>query len=109
MTQTLLSTLVLWELFSVKALPTCSALETQRTGRNGLIMCRTVAHLLDTEVADLSRGIHSLYVYSDVIEPCPVGDTRVPLLRIVPLEEISEVLRLQYSVHSHFLVYITIR
>ena len=41
-------------------------------------------------MADLSRGIHSLYVYSDVIEPCPVGDMSVPLLRIVPLEEISD-------------------
>ena len=40
-------------------------------------------------VADLNRGIHSLYVYCDIMEPCPVGDTRVPLLRIVPLKETS--------------------
>ena len=40
-------------------------------------------------VADLNRGIHSLYVYCDIMEPCPVGDTRVPLLRIVPLQETS--------------------
>lgn len=40
-------------------------------------------------VADLNKGIHSLYVYSDIIEPCPVGDTRVPLLRVVPIEEPS--------------------
>ena len=38
-----------------------------------------------TYVADLNRGIHSLYVYSDIVEPCPVGDTRAPLLRIVPI------------------------
>ena len=36
-------------------------------------------------VADVNRGIHSLYVYSDIVEPCPVGDTRAPLLRIVPI------------------------
>ena len=41
-------------------------------------------------VADLNRGIHSLYVYCDIMEPCPVGDTRVPLLRIVPLKETSD-------------------
>ena len=41
-------------------------------------------------VADLNRGIHSLYVYCDIMEPCPVGDTRVPLLRIVPLQETSD-------------------
>ena len=40
-------------------------------------------------VADLNRGIHSLYVYCDIMEPCPVGDARVPLLRIVPLKETS--------------------
>ena len=41
-------------------------------------------------VADLNKGIHSLYVYSNVIEPCPVGDSRVPLLRVVPLTDTSE-------------------
>ena len=41
-------------------------------------------------VTDLNKGIHSLYVYSDIIEPCPVGDARVPLLRVVPLTQTSE-------------------
>ena len=36
-----------------------------------------------TGAADLSGGIHSLYVYTDVVENLPVGDTQAPLLRIV--------------------------
>ena len=36
--------------------------------------------------ADLDKGIHSLYIYTDIIEPCAVGDTRAPLLRVVPLD-----------------------
>ena len=34
---------------------------------------------------DLSRGIDSLYVYSDVVQTKLVGDTSVPLLAIVPI------------------------
>ena len=36
-------------------------------------------------VADMSRGFESLYVYTNVVEPRVVGDSLVPLLRIVPL------------------------
>ena len=36
-------------------------------------------------VVDMSRGFESLYVYTDVVEPRVVGDSLVPLLRIVPL------------------------
>jgi len=32
---------------------------------------------------DINGGIHSLYVYSDVLENVPVGDTEAPLLRVV--------------------------
>ncbi len=32
---------------------------------------------------DVHRGFHSMYVYCDVLEHVPVGDTRAPLLRIV--------------------------
>lgn len=38
-----------------------------------------------TEVVDLDP-VDSLYVYCDVVEPRVVGDTQVPLLRIVPAE-----------------------
>lgn len=34
-------------------------------------------------VCDLNRGFYSMYVYCDVLEHVPVGDARVPLLRIV--------------------------
>ena len=35
---------------------------------------------------DLEHGFHDLYVYCDIIQPQYVGDTLVPLLRIVPVE-----------------------
>ena len=37
-------------------------------------------------VASLDGGFHSLYVYSDVVDPRMVGDAMVPLLRIVGIE-----------------------
>jgi hypothetical protein len=37
-------------------------------------------------VADISRGLHSLYVYCPLVEPRMVGDAQVQLLRIVPVE-----------------------
>ena len=36
-------------------------------------------------VVDMSRGFESLYVYTNVVEPGVVGDSLVPLPRIVPL------------------------
>ena len=36
--------------------------------------------------ADLKRGVYSLYVYCDACEECIVGDTKVKLLRIVPIQ-----------------------
>ena len=35
---------------------------------------------------DLEHGFHDLYVYCDIIRPQYVGDTLVPLLRIIPVE-----------------------
>ena len=32
---------------------------------------------------DVNAGINSLYVYCDILEHVPVGDTKAPLLRIV--------------------------
>ena len=37
-------------------------------------------------VADLKKGLNSLYVYCPLVEPRMVGDAQVPLLRIVPVE-----------------------
>lgn len=37
-------------------------------------------------VVDVNQGFYSLYVYCNIIEPRPVGDSEVPLLRIVPIE-----------------------
>ena len=37
-------------------------------------------------VADLKQGMNGLYVYCDIVEPHIVGNTRVPLLRILPVE-----------------------
>jgi hypothetical protein len=34
-------------------------------------------------VSDINAGIHSLYVYCDLLEYVPVGDTLAPLLRVV--------------------------
>ena len=37
-------------------------------------------------VADIKKGLNSLYVYCSLVEPRMVGDAQVPLLRIVPVE-----------------------
>ena len=37
-------------------------------------------------VADVARGLNSLYVYCPLVDPRLVGDAQVPLLRIVPVE-----------------------
>ena len=37
-------------------------------------------------VADVKKVLNSLYVYCPLVEPRMVGDARVPLLRIVPVE-----------------------
>jgi hypothetical protein len=36
--------------------------------------------------ADIMGGFHALYIYSNIVENTLVGDTLVPLLRVVPLE-----------------------
>ena len=36
-------------------------------------------------VITMERGLESLYIYTDVVEPRVVGDSLVPLLRIVPV------------------------
>jgi hypothetical protein len=43
-----------------------------------------------TRIADIDVGFHGLYVYSDIIEPQLVGDSIVPLLRVVDFSKRSE-------------------
>ena len=38
------------------------------------------------QVIDMNQGFYSLYVYCNLIEPRVVGDSHVPLLRIVPVQ-----------------------
>ena len=40
------------------------------------------------EVSD-KNGLYSLYVYCPILEPRTVGDIKVPLLRIVPIEGVN--------------------
>src|SRR5437899_12678347 len=43
-------------------------------------------------------GVHVMYVYSDVLECVPVGDTMTPLLRIVEIGgQKSEMVHIQYD------------
>ncbi|MED5363039.1 MAG: chromo domain-containing protein, partial [Bacteroidota bacterium] len=42
--------------------------------------------IVSPRVADVNAGLYSLYVYCDIAEAQLVGDTEVPLLRIVPTE-----------------------
>lgn len=39
-----------------------------------------------SNVVDLAQGFHNLYIYANVVEPRVVGDSLVPLLRIVPIQ-----------------------
>ncbi len=38
------------------------------------------------QVVDMAQGFHNLYVYTNIVEPRVVGDSLVPLLRIVPVQ-----------------------
>lgn len=57
--------------------------------------------LKSDHVADISHGIHHLYVYCDVVEPHVVGDSKVQLLRIVPVEK-GEVFTKNYENIQYF-------
>lgn len=39
-----------------------------------------------SRASDIDGGLHAMYVYCDVLEGVPVGDTSAPLLRIVDVE-----------------------
>src|SRR6218665_1886436 len=44
-----------------------------------------ILHWVSTKAPDVNRGFTSMYLYCDVLEDFPVGDTKAPLLRIVPV------------------------
>ena len=64
-------------------------------------LCRILGFGTDTEVfsgghhkapyqGDLTRGMEGLYVYLDITRPTYVGDTRAPLLQVVPADSKCE-------------------
>ena len=54
-------------------------------------------------VVDVNQGFYSLYVYCNLIEPWLVGDSRAPLLRIVPIEGHSGQMITKTYQHIHYL------
>lgn len=49
-------------------------------------------------MCDIEGGLHAMYVYCDVLECVPVGDTVAPLLRIVEIKgEKGETVHIQYE------------
>ena len=55
--------------------------------------------------ADINQGKHHLYVYSDIVEPHVVGDVKVRLVRIVPVEK-GDIVTKQYENIQYFPVMI---
>ena len=56
---------------------------------------------------DVGGGLHTLYIYCDVLESIPVGDTMAPLLRIVEVsgtrnDERQELTHVQYDQPRYF-------
>ncbi len=56
------------------------------------------------EPVDVNRHMHIFYIYSDLIQPVPVGHDSVPLLRTVdvPHQEKGEVITRSYN-NPHYL------
>ena len=53
--------------------------------------------------ANVSGGIYSLYVYCDIIQSQVVGDSQVPLLRIVPIDgQHGEVLTRSFQTPQYY-------
>ena len=40
-----------------------------------------------SKVSSLKERVMNLYVYGDIVEPYPLGDTQTNLLRIVPVKD----------------------
>ena len=54
-------------------------------------------------VVDVNQGYYSLYVYCNLIEPWLVGDSRAPLLHIVPIEGHNGQMITKTYQHIHYL------
>ena len=63
--------------------PTLATLLGLSYRQNPFTMLDINAALKGDMAADINRGINSLFVYCDLLEHVPVGDTKVPLLRTV--------------------------
>lgn len=50
---------------------------------------------------DISQGFSALYVYADIVENRMVGDSMVPLLRVVPVENKSRSSDIQWVRFNH--------
>lgn len=57
----------------------------QMLGVPRLIVCASGEEVYGREISDVCRHPHSMYVYCDLVQHQRVGDSMVPLLRIVPL------------------------
>jgi hypothetical protein len=55
-------------------------------------------------VADVKKGLNSLYVYCPLVESRMVGDARVPLLRIVPVEGRDGEMIIRVYFHIDFMI-----
>lgn len=55
-------------------------------------------NIKSSSACDIEGGLHALYVYCDVLECVPVGDTLAPLLRIVEVTgQKGEMVHIQYD------------
>ena len=61
--------------------------------------CMVTTVIRGDRVGDLANGLQAIYVYCDLLENVPVGDTEAPLLRIVSTNGKSG-----ESVHHTFVV-----
>ena len=58
--------------------------------------------------ADIEDGTHNLYVYCDLIEPVDMGNAKVPLLRIVPIQK-GPIVTTSYNQVFYYPVYPVMR
>ena len=56
-----------------------------------------------SQIVDMAQGFHNLYIYTSIVEPRVVGDSLVPLLRIVPVHGVNgEMVAVTYE-NIHYL------
>lgn len=83
--------LYLWmseELAEMLGLKFCGPKETSTFDENGNVRLNTIKPgLTSIRSYDISAGIHSLYIYCDIIEPSFVGDTLANVVRSVNINQ----------------------